>query len=254
MKRITASTAVLTLALLLLLSACGPSSTQAEKKELKTLNEKVSYVAGLDIGNTLKASETDVDLPILIQGIEDSFQGREPLIKPEEAAVVKQEYTRKVMEEYQKKSKVIGEKNKKEGEAFLAENKKKPGVATTESGLQYMVLKEGNGPRPKLDDQVKVNYVGTLLDGTEFDSSYRRGQPATFPLIGVIRGWTEGLQLMPVGGKYRFFIPPDLAYGEHGAGQVVGPDATLIFEIELLEIIVQPGIQPGTKPGEQEKK
>lgn len=252
MKRITALIAILTL--VLILPACGPSEKKPEKKELKTLNEKVSYVAGLDIGDTLKASESDVDLPVLIQGIEDSFQGKEPLIKPEEAAVVKQEYTRKAMEEFAKKSKVVGEKNKKEGDAFLAENRNKPGITTTASGLQYMVLNEGNGPRPKLDDQVKVNYAGTLLDGTEFDSSYKRGQPATFPLIGVIPGWTEGLQLMPVGSKYRFFVPSGLAYGESGAGGTIGPNATLTFEIELLEIIVQSAGKPGAKPGDQGMK
>ncbi|MGH9569716.1 MAG: FKBP-type peptidyl-prolyl cis-trans isomerase, partial [Candidatus Angelobacter sp.] len=126
--------------------------------------------------------------------------------------------------------------NKKEGEAFLAANKTKEGVITTPSGLQYKVLKQGTGPKPTTTDKVVCNYKGTLINGKEFDSSYKRGEPATFPVNGVIKGWTEALQLMPVGSKYQLFIPADLAYGERGAGADIGPDATLIFEVELLSI------------------
>ena len=132
--------------------------------------------------------------------------------------------------------KELGEKNRKEGEAFLAENKKKKGVITTESGLQYMVLEKGDGPKPKATDTVSVNYRGTLIDGTEFDSSYKRGKPVTFPVKGVIAGWTEALLLMNVGSKYKLFVPPNLGYGGRGAGRLIGPEATLIFEVELLGI------------------
>jgi FKBP-type peptidyl-prolyl cis-trans isomerase FklB len=132
--------------------------------------------------------------------------------------------------------KLAGEKNQKAGEAFLAENKKKEGVVTLPSGLQYKILKAGEGKKPTAEDTVVCNYRGTLIDGTEFDSSYKRGEPATFPVRGVIKGWTEALQLMPVGSKWQLFIPPTLAYGERGAGAQIGPDATLIFEVELISI------------------
>jgi len=142
---------------------------------------------------------------------------------------------------------VQGAKNKQEGELFLAENGKREGVRTTASGLQYQVLREGTGAKPAATDRVKVDYRGTLLDGTEFDSSYARGRPAEFALNGVIKGWTEGLQLMPAGSKYKFFIPAALAYGERGSGQRIGPNATLVFEVELLEILGPPAakkVQP----------
>ena len=136
----------------------------------------------------------------------------------------------------EEKTQQAGEANQKEGEAFLAANKAKPGVVTLPSGLQYKILKEGTGPKPTATDSVVCNYQGTLINGTEFDSSYKRGEPATFPVNGVIKGWTEALQLMPVGSKWQLFIPPDLAYGARGAGADIGPNATLIFEVELLSI------------------
>jgi FKBP-type peptidyl-prolyl cis-trans isomerase FkpA/FKBP-type peptidyl-prolyl cis-trans isomerase FklB len=245
MKRMSLRLVLIFLALFLF--GCPPQPEKepqeqapATKKELTTFQEKSSYVGGLDIGDSLKGREADVDLPTLILGIEHAFQGQESLIPPDEVAQIKKEYAEKVRAERVEKSKAIAEKNSKEGEAFLAENGKKEGVVTTESGLQYMVLSEGGGPKPEASDQVRVHYAGTLIDGTEFDSSYTRGQPATFPLMRVIKGWTEGLQLMPVGSKYRFFIPADLAYGERGGGQKIGPNATLIFEVELLEIVEPP--------------
>ncbi len=199
------------------------------KAELTTASEKAGYAVGLDIGASLKRFESGIELKALFRGIEDSLKGNKPLLTQEEAATVRSDLFKRIQEE-------LAEKNLKEGEAFLAENKNKEGVVTTASGLQYIVLKEGDGATPEATEQVTVHYRGTLLDGTEFDSSYSRGQPATFPVRGVIAGWTEALQLMKVGSKYRLFIPSKLAYGERGAGQRIGPNATLIFEVELLDI------------------
>ena len=222
----------------LIWTSCTPPEEKAEEapapKELTTLNEKISYVAGQDIGKSLKSRGTDIDLDIVIEGIQDSFTEKESLITPEDAIQVKKEYAKMIREEHEKKNKETAEKNKIEGDAFLAENKKKEGVKTTESGLQYEVITAGEGSKPKATDQVSVHYVGTLIDGTEFDSSHKRGQPATFFLNRVVKGWTEGLQLMPVGSKYRFYIPSELGYGERGAGPKIGPNATLTFEVELL--------------------
>ena len=148
----------------------------------------------------------------------------------------------------QEKMQVMGEANKKEGEAFLATNKAKQGVVTLPSGLQYKILKEGTGPKPTATDSVVCNYRGTLINGTEFDSSYKRGQPATFPVVGVIKGWTEALQLMPVGSKWQLVIPSSLAYGERGAGGDIGPNATLIFEVELMSIQEKPKAEPAAAP------
>jgi len=212
------------------------SSFAAEAKaktELKTPSEKASYALGLDIGASLKRFRSGIEFNALFRGIEDSLKGNKPLLTPQEAAAIKREFFKKIQEE-------LAEKNLKEGEAFLAENKKKKGVITTASGLQYMVLREGNGPKPKATDRVRVHYRGTLLDGTEFDSSYQGGEPATFQVQGVIAGWTEALQIMKVGSKYRLFIPSNLAYRERGAGQKIGPNATLIFEVELLAIDKEP--------------
>lgn len=204
--------------------------------ELDTDIKQFSYVIGMDIGNSLKQGKVEVDVPTLQRAIEDTLTGKEPLLKAEQAQQIKQAYFQKMQEKRAEESKVLGEKNQQEGTAFLAENKDKEGVVTTSSGLQYQVINPGDGPKPKETDQVTVNYKGTLLDGTEFDSSYKRGQPATFPVKGVIPGWTEALQLMQVGSTYRLFVPPSLAYGERGAGDKIGPHAVLIFDVELLGI------------------
>jgi FKBP-type peptidyl-prolyl cis-trans isomerase FkpA len=219
--------------------ACTPPPAEEEplKTELTTQEEKLSYVIGMDVGNNLKSRQMDLDLKIVFQAIEDSFEGSQPLLTPEEATLIKQEYSKRIREERAAKMTAQGEENKREGETFLTENANKEGVVTTESGLQYMVITQGDGPKPKATEQVRVNYRGTLINGTEFDSSYKRGQPATFFLNRVVKGWTEGLQLMPMGSKYRFFISPELGYGERGAGPHIGPNATLIFEVELLEIV-----------------
>jgi len=182
------------------------------------------------IGPSLAPLQEDLDLDVLFQAVRTAFEGRTPLLGEQEAAAALQDYMTR-------KQQAAAEKNRAEGAAFLAENKKQKGVITTASGLQYMVLREGSGPRPNPTSTVRVNYEGKLLDGTVFDSSYERGQPAEFGLNQVIAGWTEGVALMPVGAKYRFWIPSELAYGANGApGGKIGPDATLTFDVELLGI------------------
>jgi len=196
-----------------------------EKPALKNQKEKVSYIIGMDIGGNLKKQSVDIDPNSLARGIQDALSGANPLLSKEEI--------QETMVAFQKE---MAEKQKQRGEAFLSENKKKEGVKTLPSGLQYKVVKAGTGKRPKLNDTVTVNYRGTLIDGTEFDSSFRRGQPATFPVSGVIPGWTEAMQLMAEGAKWELFIPSNLAYGERGAGGLIGPNATLIFEVELISV------------------
>ncbi len=196
-----------------------------EKSVLKNQKEKVSYIIGMDIGNNLKKQSVDADPNSLLRGIQDALSGAKPLLS--------QEQIQETMVAFQKE---MAEKQKQRGEAFLSENKKKEGVKTLPSGLQYKVIKAGTGKKPKASDTVTVNYRGTLIDGTEFDSSLRRGQPATFPVSGVIPGWTEALQLMAEGAKWQLFVPPNLAYGERGAGGLIGPNATLIFEVELISV------------------
>ena len=203
-----------------------------EKTDLKNQKEKISYIIGMDIGNNLKKQFVDIDPNILAKGIKDALTGGKPLLTEQEI----HETLAAFQKEMVVKQEEVAKKNKKEGETFLAENKKKEGVKTLPSGLQYKVIKAGIGKKPKLTDTVTTHYRGTLIDGTEFDSSYKRGQPATFQVSGVISGWTEALQLMEEGARWQLFIPPNLAYGERGAGGVIGPGATLIFEIELISI------------------
>ena len=206
-----------------------------------------------DLTNDIKAN-TD----LLIKGLRDGLAGQQ-LLTDEEMQATMQAFQQQVQAQQEAKQKEIGEKNKMEGEAFLTKNKARQGVKATASGLQYEVLTEGTGPQPKATDTVTVNYKGTLMDGTVFDSSYDRGQPATFVLNQVIPGWTEGVQLMKVGSKYKFYIPAALGYGERGAGGVIGPNAPLVFEVELLSI-GQPNApqqqpqQPLKNQGEGEQK
>jgi FKBP-type peptidyl-prolyl cis-trans isomerase FklB len=212
----------------------------AEEKsnpELKRFADKISYVLGLEVGRGFKESPTKIDLDIFMRGVEDGIQGRQPALSPQELNSVKKEFSAQVKEQRAKKAASLAEENHKAEEEFLEKNKTKKGVVTTASGLQYIVLKEGNGPKPQKTDKVKVNYRGNLLDGTEFDSSYKRGKAAILSVAGVIPGWTEALQLMNVDSKYRLFIPSKLAYGTGGAGNIIGPNAMLIFEVELLEIV-----------------
>jgi FKBP-type peptidyl-prolyl cis-trans isomerase len=214
---------------------------------LKTQKDKASYAVGLNVGRNLGAQlhqqSVELDQAILLRGVKDALAGGKTLLTDDEVkAVLTQLQTeartrqQEKMKAEQEKMKVAAEGNKKEGEEFLAANKTKEGVVTLPSGLQYKILTEGTGPKPAAADTVSCNYRGTLLNGTEFDSSYKRGQPASFPVTGVIKGWTEALQLMPVGSKWQLFIPAELGYGDRGAGADIGPGATLIFEVELLSI------------------
>jgi len=207
-----------------------------EKKALQTAKEKQSYSIGADIGSKLKSQSIDIDTDLFSQGVKDAFSGEKLMMTEQEMKDTLMALQKELMDKQAERNKQVGEKNKKEGEAFLSENKKKEGVKTLPSGLQYKVIKEGTGKTPKAEDTVVTNYRGTLIDGTEFDSSLKRGQPATFPVKGVIPGWTEALQLMKEGSKWELFIPSNLAYGERGAGGVIGPNATLIFEIELISV------------------
>lgn len=202
---------------------------------LKTEKDKFSYALGMNLGNSLHKQSVPVDPVILQRGLKDALAGKTQMTEEEArgAIMAVQTEMRKKMEESRQ---AAGGVNKKEGEAFLAANKTKEGVVTLPSGLQYKVLKEGSGPKPSATDSVVCNYRGTLIDGKEFDSSYKRGEPATFPVNGVIKGWTEALQLMPVGSKWQLFVPADLAYGDRGAGADIGPGATLVFEVELMSI------------------
>lgn len=207
-----------------------------ENLVLKNEKDKVSYIIGMDIGKNFKKQPIDIDPDILTRGIKDAISGGKPLLTEQEIQETMATFQKKMMAKQEELAKKLGEKNKREGEVFLAENKKKEDVKTLPSGLQYKVVKAGTGKKPKLTDTVTAHYRGTLIDGTEFDSSYRRGQPISSPVAGVIPGWTEALQLMEEGAKWQLFIPPNLAYGERGAGRDIGPNATLIFEVELLSV------------------
>jgi FKBP-type peptidyl-prolyl cis-trans isomerase FklB len=210
---------------------------QDQKPTLSDPKDKKSYALGTTLGQQMKQQGLDINIEIFFKGLKDAYAGGEMLLTQKEVQDAMTAFQSEMMAKAQEKNKVASEKNKKEGEAFLAENKTKPGVITTASGLQYKVLTEGKDARkPKEDETVTVNYRGTLLDGTEFDSSYKRGTPATFPVKGVIKGWVEGLQLMTVGSKWQLFIPSALAYGENGAGPQIGPNSTLVFDVELISI------------------
>lgn len=204
---------------------------------LTTTKEKASYAIGMNLGGGLHRQNIDVDSAALVQGLKDTLSGNKTLLTEEEARAALMQLQSEMQAKMQAKQAAEGEANKKEGDAFLAANKTKEGVVTLPSGLQYKILTPGTGPKPTATDSVVCNYKGTLINGTEFDSSYKRGEPATFPVTGVIKGWTEALQLMPVGSKWQLFIPSDLAYGPRGTpGGPIGPNATLIFEVELISI------------------
>jgi len=221
-------------------SAANPQQSPAPETQnnpaLKTQKDKVSYAIGMNIGANLHRQSVDVNPKVLQQGLEDALAGGKTLLSEDEARATLTEFQNDMRKKQQEKMQQAGEANKKEGEAFLAANKAKDGVVALPSGLQYKILTSGTGPKPTASDSVVCNYRGTLIDGKEFDSSYTRGQPATFPVSGVIKGWTEALQLMPVGSKWQLFVPSELAYGDRGTGPDIGPNATLIFEVELLSI------------------
>jgi FKBP-type peptidyl-prolyl cis-trans isomerase len=207
-----------------------------QKPALKTQKEKVSYSIGLDIGRNMKRQTLELDVAIFTRGVQDGLAEAKPLMTDQEIQECMTTFQKEVMARMAENARKQGEKNQKEGEAFLAENKKKPGVKTLPSGLQYKVLTEGTGRMPKAADTVVTHYRGTFIDGKEFDSSYKRGEPATFPVNRVIPAWVEALQLMKEGSKWQLFVPGALGYGEQGAGQDIGPNATLIFEVELVKV------------------
>jgi len=203
---------------------------------MDTNKEKISYCIGFETGKNLKRQFVDMAIPLLIQGFSDAAMDAEPQLKKEEMTSLMQLLQQQIQEQQKKFLQQLAEENRKEGEAFLVSNKEKEGVKILPSGLQYKVLKSGNGAHPTFLDTVTVHYRGTFIDGNEFDSSYARGQPQAFPLNRVIPGWTEALQKMKVGDRWQLFIPPYLAYGEAGFNNMIPPNATLIFEMELLAI------------------
>jgi FKBP-type peptidyl-prolyl cis-trans isomerase FklB len=234
-------------------SAPGAAKTSTTKKTtttaakpatglvLKTQKDKASYALGMKIGGDLhrQGVGTAVDPAVVARGLRDALAGSKPLLTEEDEKAALIQLQSQVIGAQQAKAHEAGAANRKEGEEFLAANKSKPGVVTLPSGLQYKVLKEGTGPKPSAGDTVSCNYRGTLINGKEFDSSYKRGQPTSFPVGGVIKGWTEALQLMPVGSKWQLFIPSELGYGDRGTGGDIGPGETLIFEVELVSIVEQ---------------
>ncbi len=218
--------------LILLTGSVSAQSSQT----LKTEKEKLSYALGMDLGNQFRRQSIEIDPDIFFMAFKDAMSGGKTVLSEEEARVAIAGLQAAMQKKQAENAKLLAEKNKKEGDAFLAANKAKPGVIALPSGLQYKILQAGQGKKPSADDTVVCQYRGTLIDGTEFDSSYKRNQAASFPVKGVIKGWTEALQLMPVGSKWQLFIPPELAYGAYGYGTTIGPNATLVFEVELVSI------------------
>jgi FKBP-type peptidyl-prolyl cis-trans isomerase FklB len=220
--------------------AQAPAAKTSTTPSLALQKDKFSYALGMNVGTNLganlKKQGMTVNVDLIARGLKDALAGGKTLITEDEARAVLMAVQAEFQQQQRERTKQLGEANKAEGAPFLAANKAKDGVVTLPSGLQYKILTAGTGPRPAATDTVTVNYRGTLINGTEFDSSYKRGQPATFAVTGVIKGWTEALQLMPVGSKWQLVIPSDLAYGERGAGADIAPNATLIFEVELLSI------------------
>jgi FKBP-type peptidyl-prolyl cis-trans isomerase FklB len=217
-------------------TAQTPAEQSQANSVLKTQKDKVSYAIGMNVGRNLHRQSIDVDPSILMQGLQASLTDGKTLMTEQDAQAVLMELQTEARKKQEEKMQQAGAANQKEGEAFLVANKAKEGVVTLPSGLQYKILKEGTGPKPLATDTVACNYRGTFINGTEFDSSYKRGEPTSFQVNGVIKGWTEALQLMPVGSKWQLFIPADLAYGARGAGSDIPPNSTLIFEVELVSI------------------
>ncbi len=215
---------------------CETGAKKSGSVALETNMDSVSYIIGTDMAQSLDNIKSELNIDALKNGLEDQLDGKTLKISKEDSRGIMGEFSKKMQKKMEEERKVNSVSNNAAGKTFLEENKKKDGVITTESGLQYIVLKKGDGPKPVATDKVKVHYKGTTLEGKEFDSSYKRGEPATFGVTGVIKGWTEALQLMNVGSKYTLFIPPELAYGDRGAGGMIGPNAVLTFEIELLGI------------------
>ena len=208
----------------------------ATRSTLTTEKQKDSYALGMNVGRDLSRQPIDIDVTPFLQGMRDALEKRKSQLTDDEIKAALAQLQSQATVKAEAENKILGEANLKQGEEFLAGNKTKPGVVALPSGLQYKVITAGTGPKPTAADTVVCDYRGTLINGKEFDSSYKRGQPASFPVGGVIKGWTEALQMMPVGSKWELFIPPDLAYGARGAGPDIGPNSTLIFEVELHSI------------------
>ena len=228
----------------ILLAACGPKP--AEKQEtgaLTTDEQKISYIMGVNVGSQMKADDFKLDKPAFMSGIEDMMAGKKPQLTNEEAMTIVKNFQEKQQAQREEAQKIAAEKNLTEGKKYLEENAKKEGVKVTNSGLQYRVITAGTGATPAADDTVEVHYRGTLLDGTEFDSSYARNKTETFGVSQVIPGWVEALQLMKEGDKWALVIPPDLAYGPGGSGSAIGPNQVLLFDVELIKVLKK-GEQP----------
>jgi FKBP-type peptidyl-prolyl cis-trans isomerase len=216
--------------------ASAPATKTQKPMTLVTQKDKLSYAIGMNFGASLRKQSVEVDPNVLVKGLKDSLASSKTLLTDEESHTLITGLQADMRKKQEEKMAQAGDSNLKQGQEFLAANKSKDGVVTLPSGLQYKILQAGSGAKPTSSDSVVCNYRGTTIDGKEFDSSYKRGQPATFPVSGVIKGWTEALQLMPVGSKWQLFIPGDLAYGARGAGPDIGPNATLVFEVELISI------------------
>jgi len=229
---------IMIIACVAILAACSDKAEEitAPVLTLDSDKAKLSYAIGMDIGQSLKTMAADLDRVVMIAALNDRLDGVDGKLSQKDADAVKQGFFKEQADKRAAEQKRAAENNVAAGEVFLTKNGKKSGVTTTASGLQYEVITQGSGDKPISTDKVTVHYKGTLIDGTEFDSSYSRGEPVTFPLNGVIKGWTEGVQLMAVGSKFKFVLPSDLAYGERGAGAKIGPNSVLVFEVELLGI------------------
>jgi FKBP-type peptidyl-prolyl cis-trans isomerase FklB len=233
--------------------ATPPAAQSQDSSLFKSQTEKISYAIGMNLARSLSNNSVEVDLGALEQGFKDALAGGKTLLTVPELQATLAQVQADIRKKRQEKMQQLAETNKKEGEAFLNANKSKDGVVVMPSGLQYKILQEGTGLKPSPGDSVTCNYRGTLVDGTEFDSSYKHGAPATFAIARVIKGWIEALQLMPTGSKWQIFIPSDLAYGERGSGPTIGPNATLIYEVELLSVQSKPEAQPEPKPEPEPK-
>ena len=240
---------------LLALLLTASTGFAADKATLKTDEQKFSYAMGMDLGKDLKSLEEKFDLNLLQKGINDGYSGEKQLLTDEEAMTIQQDFAKRQREKQIKKTVETIQKNRKEADDFLSANMKKEGVQATKSGLQYKVITMGTGSKPKPEDKVKVNYKGKTIKDEEFDSSYKRNEPAEFQVDQVIQGWQEALPLMPVGSTFELFIPPDLAYGDRGAPPVIEPGSLLIFEVQLLDIVKdQPNAEKKDEAKPVEKK
>ena len=233
--------------MLSLLVTAGTVYAADQPEVLKNDEQKLSYAMGLDLGEYFKGLEEKFDLNVLQQGINDGYNGNKPLLNPADAAAIQQEFAKRQQEKQIQKTVAMVQKNRKAAEEFLKANKAKEGVVETKSGLQYKVVKKGQGAKPQPTDTVKVQYKGTMLDGKEFDSSYKRNEPAVFQVNQVIAGWQEALPLMEVGSTVELYIAPDLAYGDRGAPPVIEPGSMLIFQVELMEIQAPAKAENGKK-------